>query len=354
MSAPLSVKLTCRSWQQLSAIHSRDLSRGAFFLKTKKPPPIGTAVRISLTLPSGSSIELSGAIDRLVAEGELNGRGPGIDIAIKALPQSVMWLIESALSSAGITPRPVPESSSDAPGKPTPPPKADEETPDLSDGDDWVEAEADLVKALWQELSSMSKMNAFQLLGVDYDASDKEVRTAFGALSKRYHPDRFTRYESFEIRELANEVFILLRDAYRKIADEPGRKSILASLDPTRAAASGRVATPPPPPSEARRTPPPPPSEARRTPPPPPPTGAVRTPPPIPPVRTPPPAPPVRTPAPPVQTPAPAVQTPPPPQATQAYSSPAAVEPTGRAQTASGDSGGNRVAMGMNVLESGQ
>ncbi len=327
---------------------------------------MGTAVRISLTLPSGSTVELAGAIKRFVKEGELDGRGPGIDISLQALPQSVMWLIESALSSAGITPRPVPDTKETL--SPPPPPSEEEvseASPLLTDGDEWVQAEGDLVKALWQELNSMSKMNAFQLLDLDYEATDKEVRSAFGALSKRYHPDRFTRYESFEIRELANEVFILLRDAYRSLVSEHGRRTILSGIEAKR---DGGVAKAPPIPP---RPTPPPPIQPRRTPPPPIPKAAraTKTPPPTktapqnsPPTKTPPPTP---TKTPPPKTPAPdeaktVPQTAPakPEKAgTQGYASPASSPvsnlPKTRAPTSPGESK-NRVAMGMNVLESGQ
>ena len=299
-------------------------------------------MRISLTLPSGSTIELVGAIKRFVETGELDGRGPGIDIALESLPQSVMWLIESALSSAGITPRPVPDAKETL--SPPPPPSADElrdASPALSDGDEWVQAEGDLIKALWQELNSMSKMNDFQLLDLEYVATNQEVRSAFGALSKRYHPDRFTRYESFEIRELANEVFILLRDAYRNLATEAGRREALAAIDAKRdgPAPQAPVATPPPPP--------PTPTKARRTPPPPIPKAASQK---------------IAPPTPP-PTPTPAATTvrakPEPKAATQGYASPPANTPISgltsppRAATSPGE-GANRVMMGMNVLESGQ
>ena len=52
VTGPLSIKLRCASWQQLATIYKRDLSRGTMFLKAGAPPPIGTAVRIDLTLPS--------------------------------------------------------------------------------------------------------------------------------------------------------------------------------------------------------------------------------------------------------------------------------------------------------------
>ncbi len=226
LGAPLSVKLACKSWQQVSGIYSRDLSRGAFFLKTKKPPAKGTGIRITLSLPSGTSVDLRGQIQGIYGEGEFEGRGPGIDIALEPISQSVMWLLESALSAAGI---PVAERSEGAPAAGA---AALPALPSLEEGDEWITAESDLVQALWQELTTMSKMNPFQLLGLPNTASDSDIRASFGALSKKYHPDRFARYESFEIRELANEVFMLLRDAYRAVADAASRKKLVQKLDP--------------------------------------------------------------------------------------------------------------------------
>ena len=222
LGAPLSVKLACKSWQQVSGIYSRDLSRGAFFLKSRKPPEKGTAIRITLVLPSGSSIDLRGQIQAIYGDGEFDGRGPGIDISLEPIAQSVMWLLESALTSAGL-----------GPAHGTAPEAAElPALPSLEEGDEWITAESDLVQALWQELTTMSKMNPFQLLGLPTTSNDSDIRTAFGALSKRYHPDRFARYESFEIRELANEVFMLLRDAYRDVADAASRKKLLQKLNP--------------------------------------------------------------------------------------------------------------------------
>jgi curved DNA-binding protein CbpA len=224
----------------VSGIYSRDLSRGAFFLKTKKPPAKGTGIRITLSLPSGTSVDLRGQIQTIYGNGEFQGRGPGIDIALEPIPQSVMWLLESALHAAGVAPA---ERSDASPSTDT---AALPAIPSLEEGDEWITAESDLVQALWQELTTMSKMNPFQLLGLPNTASDGDIRASFGTLSKKYHPDRFARYESFEIRELANEVFMLLRDAYRAVADAASRKKLLQKLNPetSRPAALTRPAQP--------------------------------------------------------------------------------------------------------------
>lgn len=212
---PINIKLRCTSWQQLSNIYRRDLSRHAIFLKSGSPPPIGTPVRIDLTLPTESMIVLAGIVHEHVPEGGLGGRGPGVDIKLNTIPESALWLIETALASAQKQAAPAPPAATDA---------------GVDDSADVMQAEDELLAALASELASLRKLNPFQVLGVGYEASDADVRAAFAGLTKRYHPDRFTRYTSQELRGMAAEIFILIRDAYRRLGDEAGRARAIAAL----------------------------------------------------------------------------------------------------------------------------
>ena len=148
-----------------------------------------------------------------------------------------MWLIESALASESrrlATPaRGTPLAGAHQvtgviPTIPSPPPGAP--GPGIHDHADVVGAEQDLIKALVSEAESLKKLNPFLVLGVGYEAGDAEVRAAFGELTKRYHPDRFARYESPELRQVAAEIFILIRDAYRRLGDAAARAQALQSL----------------------------------------------------------------------------------------------------------------------------
>jgi curved DNA-binding protein CbpA len=252
-AAPLTIKLRCKSWAQLKAIYTRDLSRSAVFLKSNKPPPpLATRVRIDLTLPSDSLVVLNGSVSEHVAVGGRDGRGPGVDIALGAVPQSAMWLIESALRSAkSETAAARAKPAAAAPRATTEPP------PSLEDGEDVVSAEDDLIAALKQEHASLRRMNPFQILDVDYEASDEAVRAAFGQLTRKYHPDRFARYQSQDARKFASEIFILIRDAYRKLGTAKVRAQTKASLltraeSPTRGTRGpAERATPAPTPTSA-------------------------------------------------------------------------------------------------------
>jgi hypothetical protein len=239
VGAALSIKLRCASWQQLATIYRRDLSKGTMFLKASNQPPIGTLVRIDLELPSATVIELSGVIVQHVTDPQ---RGTGVDLKLEPLPTKSVWLIESALAAenkvraqTGTGSNPVVTSS-------TGPVAA------IAEGEDIAAAENDLIRALAAEADSLRKLNPFLVLGVGYETTDSDVRAAFGELTKRYHPDRFARYQSERLRQIAAEIFILIRDAYRKLADEGGRTQAVAAIGKqasNRAPSQPRSATPP-------------------------------------------------------------------------------------------------------------
>lgn len=216
----LSIKLRCASWQQLATIYKRDLSKGTMFLRAAQPPPLGSLIRIDLTLPSASVIELSGAVERHLSD----QRGSGVELRLAPIPAGSIWLIESALASEQRKSTP-PRGVAITPSGPV---------ASVGDGAEVAGAETELARALHSEVESLRKLNPFLVLGVGYEAGDAEVRKAFGELTKRYHPDRFARYEASELRLVASEIFILIRDAYRRLCDEDGRAQALASLGRSR------------------------------------------------------------------------------------------------------------------------
>ena len=242
----LSIKLRCASWQQLATIYKRDLMRGAMFLKASTPPAIGTQVRIDLTLPSGSVIVMTGTVEQHVQDPK---RGTGVELKLAPIPAGTIWMIESALSAeAGRQKATTPTAG--VPSTQLPPTQSGPVAA-VGTGEDVAAAETDLIRALVAEAESLKKLNPFLVLGIGYEANDNDVRAAFGELTKRYHPDRFARYESAELRNVAAEIFILIRDAYRRICDESSRSQVLASLG--RAAPAPRAI---PSPAAMRSTPP--------------------------------------------------------------------------------------------------
>ena len=220
----LSIKLRCASWQQLATIYKRDLSRGTMFLRASSPPPIGTSVRIDLTLPSASVVTLTGVVQEHVEDAQ---RGAGVELKLAPIATHALWMIESALASEVRSP------ATPATGVPVvlpPTTTGPVAVATLTDGAEVATAEDELIRALVAEADSLKKLNPFLVLGLGYEATDNDVRAAFGELTKRYHPDRFAHYESPQLRALAAEIFILIRDAYRRIGDAHGRAQTLTAL----------------------------------------------------------------------------------------------------------------------------
>jgi len=61
-------------------------------------------------------------------------------------------------------------------------------------------------------------MNYYELLGIREDASDQEIRTAYHAMVKKYHPDTFEGDEQF-----AQERTGLINEAYETLIDRDRR-----------------------------------------------------------------------------------------------------------------------------------
>jgi CheY-like chemotaxis protein/DnaJ-domain-containing protein 1 len=74
-----------------------------------------------------------------------------------------------------------------------------------------------------------AKENHFEILGLRGGASAAECKSAFFALAKRYHPDRFAG-EPEEIRALAADVFARISVAHEMLSDPTQRQQYLASL----------------------------------------------------------------------------------------------------------------------------
>lgn len=269
LKEPLNVKLRCKSWPQVQHLYERDIKNGRLFLKASKPPPLHTRFEITLGLPSGSSVLLRGRVIEQVPEG---GRGPGVTLVLDKLPTNAQWLLESALKTAAKASKL--DGDADA---------TSDDAPSMTDGEDVAEAEDALVEQLRAEHAALAKLNSFQLLDVGYDATEEQIRAAFAALTKRYHPDRFARYQSATVRDVGAEVYLLVRNAYKELITAESRLRALATVGQASAPVAPASAQTNP----VRRTTTPPPIPRPTTPPPiartttPPPVARTTTPPPV-------------------------------------------------------------------------
>ena len=251
MGVPRAIKLVCTSWDQLGALLENDLRRGVCRVRLPKLPAIGSDVKIDLGLPSGNSVIIGGQVRRHAAELDDPIRGSGVEVVITHFPPDALWLIEASLKAAR-EPQPMTMDRLDAHpiGPDTLDPLGLDSVDDLSkapSNDTWNDKAAQefdplptdptraptgvaLVQALRGEKVSLESQNPFEQLGARFDATDEEVRAAFYKASKRYSPDQLARYDSDEAQSLAGEIYMILRDAYRKIGDASSRDMTRALL----------------------------------------------------------------------------------------------------------------------------
>ncbi len=69
------------------------------------------------------------------------------------------------------------------------------------------------------------KSGAYQVLGVEADAPDQDIKKAYRALSRQYHPDTLIAQGlPQEFIDLANEKMMTINDAYDRICKQRGLK----------------------------------------------------------------------------------------------------------------------------------
>ncbi|MBA3440051.1 MAG: DnaJ domain-containing protein [Pyrinomonadaceae bacterium] len=80
--------------------------------------------------------------------------------------------------------------------------------------------------------------NLYEVLGVNVSASSNEIKLAYYALAKRFHPDRFHRSADVQMRSIES-AFAQITQAYERLKDETQRAAYDAKLNkeaPTSAA----------------------------------------------------------------------------------------------------------------------
>lgn len=111
---------------------------------------------------------------------------------------------------------------------------------------------SDVAQRLEAELARLRSADPFRALGLTPSADTAEVRRAYLALVKTWHPNRYAREEQ-DVRDLVNEIFLHVRRAYEQLADEDKRRTWRERVRPAAPARTGTttgtapaIAPPPP------------------------------------------------------------------------------------------------------------
>jgi DnaJ-class molecular chaperone len=77
---------------------------------------------------------------------------------------------------------------------------------------------------------TLNALDYFQLLGLPTTASAVEVKRAFHAESRAYHPDRFFHLTDVTFKTQVHEVYKRITEAYFVLRDETKRRKYLADI----------------------------------------------------------------------------------------------------------------------------
>ncbi len=97
--------------------------------------------------------------------------------------------------------------------------------------------DASQLAALSQLCTTLDQRDYFQLLKVKQEAGPSEIKQAFYAESRAYHPDRFYHLSDKATKDMVNEIYKRVTEAYYVLRDDAKRKRYLVEINgPERAA----------------------------------------------------------------------------------------------------------------------
>jgi tetratricopeptide (TPR) repeat protein len=141
----------------------------------------------------------------------------------EAVEQTLQPLIDAGILAVGDAASPVPGPTSMTPRRPSgefsmPPPDA---LPKIS------EEEAHRIQEFY---SKLNKMDHYRLLGCAATADTKDIKRAYFALAKLYHPDRFFRKDVGALKPKIDAIFAAMTHALDTLTDADGRATYDAYL----------------------------------------------------------------------------------------------------------------------------
>lgn len=87
--------------------------------------------------------------------------------------------------------------------------------------------DANAEKELQDLLHGMSRNNYFEILGLEQNAGQRDVRNAYFTLAKKYHPDN---YKNTRIHALAEKIFVYINEAYAILSSPKKRRAYERSI----------------------------------------------------------------------------------------------------------------------------
>jgi len=205
------LRVRCTSWDQVEAFYQRKLRRGRYLsMRVPFVPDKNTELTIGLELPSQLVVAIDGTV-LVVAPGD-DGDRSAIEINLHGMTSDLTARLEALVADGRAAERLA---------RPTPPPPMAElehvepaVTPPVEPLD---EATAARFLGLEAELRRLRELPAHEVLGVPWDAGPAEVRRAWIALGRRFHPDNVARHGAAALAHVAEELTIHVNRAYDRL-----------------------------------------------------------------------------------------------------------------------------------------
>lgn len=189
-----------------------DLTKAGVFVQTTAPPDADSEVEIFLRSAAGT-ITVQAHVVHVVdaARAAKEQRSPGFGALFTHLSEEARAWIERTLAGVG------------APVVSLAPPRAANEgaqtaahiAPAPQAPDPRILA---TLAELERTLRDLRVRPAWDVLGIERDATPEVAREAYLEASRRYHPHRFARYGSAALAKVATELFIAHQQAYRALS----------------------------------------------------------------------------------------------------------------------------------------
>lgn len=77
-----------------------------------------------------------------------------------------------------------------------------------------------VLETLHAELFRRRQLDDYGVLDLQRGADDAAIRSAYLALSRRFHPHRYARYDSAEYRQVATDLYVLVQRAFARLSRE--------------------------------------------------------------------------------------------------------------------------------------
>lgn len=213
------VDVRCEGWNHFVEMVTENISSGGMFVATNNPPPVFTRVRVRFAAAAGGGREVvvDGEVRHVVSPERAIARNvpAGMGVRFDALPPELLREVDGLVKRASNPKMAAVRMSAPPPQTPVPP-------------DDLSMDELATIAKLRAVLGSMKERSFFQRLDLAPDATGAAVRKAFRNVARAYHPDRFMT-QAGAIRDVAQEIYLLLAEAKKRLTDPAVRERVRRS-----------------------------------------------------------------------------------------------------------------------------